>query len=304
MSRSLRHDFAHTARALAAAGAWAAVRMDLGDSSGFASAGEEEHRFELGSVTKVFTAFLLLRLADAGVTGEEECALTLLGLPSVNRLPMRALAAHASGLPEWPANFAPRPGSLFEHYSASELLTALASDAAELGGGPRYEYSSYGMTVLGLALSRRLGMSYAEACARFVLEPAGMHGAGFPTEPDCTRFGCFAPAGGAAATAADLRALLRVLLCPPDRAWERCLSRAEAVQLPTPIDGMAMALGWHVRVDGPDPVYWHNGRTPRGRAFVAYSRALGRGVALASNGDQQLDELGFALLADPGSERS
>lgn len=300
MHCTLRHDLDAAVRGLSSASAWTAVLADRTQTPAIMSAGDESFRFELGSVTKVFTALLLLRAAQAGCLSEEDCALGLLGVAAKPRLPVRALAAHASGLPEWPGNYHPGQNSLFAHYTESALMAALCRDASAIRGDPGYRYSSYGAAVLGAAMARRLGLTYAEACSRFVLQPAGLASAGFIEEPGFTCFGCFAPAGGLVATVADLRKFLGLLLHPPDSDWERCLAKAEGVQLATGFAGTAMALGWHVRLEPGPLVHWHNGRTPRGRAFVAYSRAIGRGVALATNGDEGLDELGFALLAGTG----
>lgn len=274
----------------------AAVLVDAAEVPAGAVVGDEKVRFEWGSVTKVFTALLWWRAVQAGELSEDDCALRLLGMTAERRLPLSELAAHASGLPEWPANFSPQPDSLFAHYTATELFAALGRDAAVRTGGGRYAYSSYGMAVLGAAVSRRLGLGYAEAGARFVLRPAGMASAGFDDGAEGTCFGCFAPAGGLVASAADLRQWLRFALFPPDPSWAQCWERIEAVQLSTPVPGVSMACGWHVRETSGGVLHWHNGRTPRGRAFVAFSRARGRGVALATRSDRALDELGFALL--------
>jgi serine-type D-Ala-D-Ala carboxypeptidase/endopeptidase len=211
-------------------------------------------------------------------------------------LPLRSLASHSSGLPEWPANFAPRADSLFSHYRSDELLSALAEDSArELPSG-QYRYSSYGPAVLGLALATVLGKSYAEACAEYVLRPAGMDRAHFGGGASLTSFGVFAPAGALTATGGDLQAWLAHLLWPKDEAWSECLSRIERVRLVTGVNRMAMASGWHVRVGDSGPVHWHNGRTPLGRAFVGISRDRKRGVVLVASHDVDLDGLGFAWL--------
>lgn len=301
MLHPLRQDLDVAARRLSPAGAWAVVLADIGQKPAVVGAGDKSFRFELGSITKVFTALLLLRAAALGRLREDECALALLGVKGETRLPVRALAAHASGLPEWPDDFRPAPDSLFAHYTEADLLAALGRDAPTLRADAGYRYSSYGSAILGAAVAKRLGLAYTAACSRLVLEPGGLAGAGFTAEPGFTRFGCFAPAGGLVASMADLQALLGLLLQPPDAGWESCLARAEEVQLATGVAGMAMALGWHVRLEPGPCIHWHNGRTPRGRAFVGYSRTAKRAVALATNGDVALDELGFSLLA--GTER-
>lgn len=265
-------------------------------------------RFALGSITKVFTALLFLHARQTGALSAGECAYALLGVPSAgSRLPLELLASHASGLPEWPANFAPRPGSLFGHYGEADLLQALRDQAQRMPPAGRYVYSSYGAAVLGLAVARRLGRSYEAACRDFVLRPAGMQQAGFfegiaPSRPgsdrqeEFTRFGCFTPAGGLLATPADLGALATCLLRVDGSLLANCLSQAESIGLPTGIPDMWAACGWHVRCRAGERIFWHNGRTPGSRAFLAYSRSAGRVVILVLEGDLSLDEPGFSFF--------
>lgn len=141
----------------------------------------EQAWFEIGSITKTFTALLL---ADAVV--QRQFALgdpVEAALPDGLRLrdstdaPIRwiDLATHRSGLPRLPTPMAPaNPADPYADYGEAQLLDFLRSYRSGQPRDQRWAYSNLGYGLLGYALGRAAGSSYAALLQQRVLGPLGL----------------------------------------------------------------------------------------------------------------------------------
>jgi CubicO group peptidase (beta-lactamase class C family) len=123
-----------------------AVAVVGADGTVLATAGEQDRRYRLASVTKPLTAFATLVAVEEGAVEWDTPA----GPPGST---VRHLAAHASGLP-------------FEA-GASELQVQAAP-------GTRRIYSNTGFDVLAATISEAAGMPFADYLHQAVCEPLGM----------------------------------------------------------------------------------------------------------------------------------
>jgi len=133
---------------------------------------DENVQYRIGSITKTFTAVLVLRLRDEGVLD--------LGDPLEKHLPgtgagevtIAELLAHTGGLAaESPAPWWERtPGSL-----RPELADVLGEQPFRHPVGRRYHYSNPGYTLLGALVEELRGAPWEEVLRREVLEPLGLH---------------------------------------------------------------------------------------------------------------------------------
>ncbi|MEV7908142.1 serine hydrolase domain-containing protein, partial [Streptomyces anulatus] len=112
--------------------------------------------FEIGSVTKVFTALALARMAVAGTVALDEPLAEL--LPEGARVPsrdgeeitLRHLATHTSGLPRLPkgmllsALLHPSKPDPYAEFTADVLLRGLAETRLGATPGHRFRYSNLG----------------------------------------------------------------------------------------------------------------------------------------------------------------
>lgn len=184
--------------------------------------------FELGSVGKVFTSFLLADMVE-----RKEVALNdpvQKYLPASVTVPSRGgrqitlqhLATHTSGLPrDSVAVDLNSDTSPYAGYTSNQLYTWLGAYRLERDPGAQVEYSNVGVGLLGHALSLRAGMSYEDLLRRRLLEPLGMTNTGITlsAEQNSRRAtghngkllpvppwtgGVIAPAGGMSTTAADM----------------------------------------------------------------------------------------------------
>ncbi len=156
------------------------------DTSGV-DAVNEETVFEIGSITKLFTALLLSDMANRGEVGMNEPVVEL--LPAGTRVPvrdgkaitLRDLASHYSGLPRVATNgdSPDRPGGPYASYSAERLYQFLASHELLRTPGESFEYSNVGVGLLGHALVLRADAGDYETLLRArILEPLRMDDTG------------------------------------------------------------------------------------------------------------------------------
>ncbi|GLY07452.1 serine hydrolase domain-containing protein [Actinoplanes sp. NBRC 101535] len=152
----------------------------------FAGAGEQPHpdpktQYRLGSITKTFTATLVMQLRDQGrLTLDDPLERHLPGVP-VGGVTLRHLLGHVSGLTREP------DGAWWERAeggSVEQLLAGLTPD--KLAGPPyrRYRYSNLAYGLLGAVLERVTGQSWADLATQRLLEPLGMRRTSLqPIEP-------------------------------------------------------------------------------------------------------------------------
>jgi len=136
--------------------------------------------FQIGSITKTFTATLLAEAVESGKLKLDTPVAKLLPdltVPSRNGKPITLgeLAMQVSGLPRLPTNMRPaNPRDPYADYDAAKLKTFLATYKLPRDPGASYEYSNLGFGVLGYALAQHTGTTYAGMLQSRILEPLDM----------------------------------------------------------------------------------------------------------------------------------
>lgn len=134
---------------------------------------DEETLYPIASVSKPFTAALVMRLVDRGVlTLDEPLRRLLPPLGAEKRdLCLRDLLRHTAGLPmnneEEPALW--EREAPFDNVLASHAAVPLSEPAGE-----RVSYSNVGYWLAGGAAAAALGLSFGAAMRQEVLEPFGL----------------------------------------------------------------------------------------------------------------------------------
>ena len=278
--------------------------------------------FELGSVTKVFTALLLAESERLGkVRLGDPAAKYLLApgdpvQPVLAKITLLSLATHTSGLPRLPANIGANPDANpdpYATYDRATLADALRTHGPDAPVGRAVVYSNFGVAVLGEALAAAWGATYANALRDHVLAPLGLKAtsvglAGAPPPaglapghasgqrvPNWT-FQAFAAAGGVRSSARDLALFLTACLGDRDAPLRASIDATTRPQQGDIETGGHVGLGWMLTDDEERPVVWHNGATAGSHAFVAFSPKTGTGVAILANEQKEPEALGFALL--------
>lgn len=308
-----------------------------GSTGGDAGGTPDAHTlFEIGSVTKTFTALALARMAAAGTVRLDDPLAGL--LPDGTAVParggrqitLRHLATHASGLPRLPKGMLLRallrPGTPdpYAGCTADVLLSGLARTRLGATPGQRVRYSNLGAGLLGLGLARRAGTDYEQLITKQICAPlalpdtvvtvdaaravrtAGGHdGRRRPTPP--WNLAALAGAGALRSTATDLVAYVRAQLDggPPELA--------EGIRLSREVEHRRSSFAWvhlgwmahrlHAR-QGAHLQIWHNGGTGGFSSFVGFDPETGTGVVVLGNTRHSVDAPAFGLLRTLQAARS
>uniref|UniRef100_A0AAU1LUH6 Beta-lactamase family protein n=1 Tax=Streptomyces sp. NBC_00148 TaxID=2903626 RepID=A0AAU1LUH6_9ACTN len=194
--------------------AWSGARSCV---DGHEPDGDTQYR--IGSLTKTFTAVLVMRLRDEGLLDLDDPLEKHLPGTDAGQVTVFQLLGHSGGLG------AETPGPWWERTPGTtrpELADVLGERPAIHPSGHRHHYSNPGYTLLGSLVEKLRGDSWAEVVRREILEPLGMdrttpqasapHAGGWAVHPwadvmlpePAEDLGLMAPAGQLWSTTTDL----------------------------------------------------------------------------------------------------
>ncbi len=277
--------------------------------------------FQIGSITKTFTATLLAEAVDHHeVKLDTPVAKLLPGftIPSRNGKPITLgeLAMQDSGLPRLPGNLdMANLHDPYADYDAAKLKDFLSKYKLQRDPGASYEYSNLGVGLLGFALARRAGTTYDKLLRTRIFKPLGMTSSsatfsmplnadwamghdesGKPAKP--WHLDALAGAGAINSTGADMLRYLEANLGQGRGALQAAMQLAHQPRRAIGGDER-IGLVWMTRHDKDGDVVWHNGMTGGYASFIGFSANGRHGVVILTNIQQSVDDLGFAaLLAD------
>lgn len=149
--------------------------------------------YRTGSVTKVFTALMLMQLRDAGKLHlDDPIEKYLPEFKIKSRFPdpqpptFLQAAAHYSGLPREPA-MTHETQLTDEFPSTEEQLKSLKNVEMLWPTMAQFAYSNFGYNIMGLALSRVARQPYDRYVASHILRPLGMNDSGFALTEEMKR---------------------------------------------------------------------------------------------------------------------
>ncbi|MFJ7151166.1 serine hydrolase domain-containing protein [Streptomyces sp. NPDC100445] len=243
---------------------------------------DETVQYRIGSLTKIFTAVLVLRLRDEGALDLGDRLEKHLPGTGVGEATVAELLAHTAGLAaESPAPWWERtPGAL-----RPELSDVLGDQPLLHPVGRRFHYSNPGYTLLGALVEQVRGASWEKVLHDEILEPLGLHrtstrpraphAGGWAVHPwadallpePVEDLGRMAPAGQLWSTTGDL-ARFAVFLAQGD---DRVLSAESVREMRTPaapteavdvLDGATYGLGLQIQRHDGRLLVGHSGSLP------------------------------------------
>ncbi len=276
--------------------------------------------FEIGSLTKVFTALVLADAVSRGEVGLDDAANR--HLPATLQLPERNgraitltdLATHTSGLPKLPANYPPVTDvGAVAHYSQADLAAAMKAQVLARDPGASFEYSNLGYVLLALALAHRAGRAFPALLDERVLRPLGLASTSFaPPARWRARMthghdGEFAPApalprgpldgaGALKSSPRDLARFLQAALGDGDGELRPAFALMTATRRPTPSKAVEQGLGWQIAKQSGLETVLKTGDTYGFTALMAFNASSHRGVALVSNAFIDAQDIGLHAL--------
>ena len=275
--------------------------------------------YRIGSVTKTFTAVMLLQLIEEGrIRLADPVAGFLPELANVEGasaddppLTFHQLATMTSGLPAEPREEGPFWTGPTAGWDAT-LVDALSHTRLAAPPGTRFEYSNLGFAVLGVALQRAAGVPYLQWQRARILDPLGMRHSGFELDPEMAAAlakgyevaedgtlddtesarelrdgrGFRVPTGGLFTTVEDLARFVAFELGhgPEAVLSHAALERAFAGMAATSADlEMGYGLGYMVQQRNGFTWLGHSGGIPGYTAMMYYDREHQLGVIVLRN---------------------
>jgi D-alanyl-D-alanine carboxypeptidase len=287
-------------------------------------------RFRVGSVTKSFTATVVLKLVAQGkIALSDTVEKWLPGMvPGGDHIAIRELLNHSSGLADYcnvpPSSTLciPLPAEMARRWSARQLVRIGISAPVTFPAGQGWSYSNTGYILLGMIVEKVSGKPIGTEYQRKIFEPLGLHATQFrsgtqmarpyshgydvltasswPLDVTGTSPTIAGSAGGIVSTPGDLATFMRALM--GGRLLSSTLMRQMRHATPGSLDGPTALEGGGIGSYGLGLVHYtwshacgvwgHSGDFP-GFHTLALSTSDGkRGAAIYTNSD---------ALAPPGA---
>lgn len=279
---------------------------------------DENTIFEIGSISKTFTGLLL---AQEVLKGEvnltdpvKKYVPDAVKVPSMNEqdIQMVHLANHTSGLPSIPTNLSPaNPLNPYTDYGERKLLQFLNTYKLDRGIGIQYEYSNYGMGLLGYLLAKKQGLSYEDLVRQAITLPLQMENTAISISPRMNSSLAIGHSNGNKIQRWDFDALAGAGAIRSNAVDMAKYISANMGKIPSPLyESMKLAhknstnassetkvgLGWHIYEYVNSSIIWHNGGTGGFRSFTGFTADGKRGVVVLGNSDESVDDIGLHIL--------
>jgi len=143
---------------------------------------EPDTKFRIGSITKQFTAALVLQLVHEGklkLDGKVTDYLPDYRKDTGGRVTVHQLLNHTSGIPSYTGlpNFFNEVSR--DPYAVADFVTKYASGDLEFEPGTKFSYNNSGYFLLGAIIEKVTGKPYHAALRERILDPLGMKDTGY-----------------------------------------------------------------------------------------------------------------------------
>ena len=143
---------------------------------------QPDTKFRLGSITKQFTAVLILQLMQEGkLTVDDPIGLHMPDYPNegASKVTIHHLLTHTSGIPSYTGL-----PEFFQEMSRDpatpdEFIDVFSDLPLEFEPGAEWRYNNSGYFLLGVIIEKITGMSYEDALQERIFGPLGMHDTGY-----------------------------------------------------------------------------------------------------------------------------
>ena len=296
--------------------------------------------FAIGSNTKVFTTILLAQMVEDGLIKLNDPIDKYLPSNVIvpqykgHKITIEDLATHTSGLPEFPSNYCPSFAiskaqtlddkvqhvrnltGCTKNYTFDQLYQGLSNTTLTREPGSKYEYSTFGLGLLGHILALKSNVSsYNELLKKRILDVLGMNSTSIILSdeqksrlaighlsgrelPLLNMSNPLIPGGGLYSSASDLLKFISantgLIKTKLDSAMQasHLIRHSTGLLTPNNIDvsgnntGIELytGLGWLVTTNFGNELIWHNGALVDGyNAFMGFNPATKRGIVVLVN---------------------
>ncbi len=269
--------------------------------------------FEIGGLSKVFTAYLAAALIKEGILSPEDRLEQFFPeindqlSPEVAAISLREMIVHTSGLQRQMGGIVDLDDP-YSQYNEELLLEQIST--TQISKKKKFLYSHFAYGILSHIIERASGLSYEELLIRYLSKPLQLNHLYTDNSPAHLRlegkrlnqkaaknwtFPVMVGTEGLESSLHDLALFTQAfLVAKEESAFAFCLESQEQTEK----RGLHMAWGWHVFQKGKRqaPIYTHSGRTGGFSSYVAFVPDTNTAVILLSNSRNSLDMMGIELL--------
>jgi CubicO group peptidase (beta-lactamase class C family) len=278
--------------------------------------------FEIGSITKTFTALLLQDMVESGEMKLDDPVAKY--LPGSVRMPARNgkeitllhLATHTSGLPRMPDNLDPkRADNLPADYTDEKLYGFLSGCKLTRDPGAKFEYSNLGMGLLGHVIVLKAGTDYESLVVERICRPLKMDSTRITLMPELKQrfaqghnqmgyavssldFGPLMGTGALRSTANDMLKYVAANLGLTPSPLTPLMEKTHAVNFQSAFRRVGIGLAWLVQFDPQGrKIISHGGGTDGFSTFAGFDKTHRRAAVVLSNSlDFDVPAIGKLLL--------
>lgn len=136
----------------------------------------EQTKFNIGSLNKMFTAVAIAQLAERGKLSFTDTVVKILpdylNKTVAEKVTIHQLLTHTSGMGNY--QNATYSANLNKMKTVADLLPLFASDPLAFEPGTKWQYSNAGYALLGLIIEKTSGQNYFDYVEEHIFRPAGM----------------------------------------------------------------------------------------------------------------------------------
>lgn len=278
--------------------------------------------FEIGDVTKAFTASLLSQLVDEGHFDYETELDTYLPDHMKNQysrsVTLHDLVTHTSGLPKMPFDFGLREKEThnpYAHYTRSDLISFYREFVFDPVEKRKYVFSNVNYALIGVALEHQMNDSYEHLLQKYILDPIDMPDTRIHLDEEQEarlakgyslsgqempywRYQSFEASVGLKSTMNDLIRFIRVQIGQEQPGLSKSFAATHSSIYETEIDKRTfIGRGWHVlKIKRFYDLIAHSGTTSGHRAFIGFVKETETAVIVLSNSKMGMNGLGYLIL--------
>ncbi|HEY2581917.1 MAG TPA: serine hydrolase domain-containing protein [Mucilaginibacter sp.] len=274
--------------------------------------------FEIGSITKTFTATLLAYYVDKGLIKLTDPITKFLpdsvaGNPELKSITLLNLSNHTSGLARLPDNLidhATDATNPYKDYTKVLLYQYLKTCKLESKPGEKYAYSNLAVGLLGSILESVGKKTFEQMVIDVICKPLGMYSTDqylnpllsprfvqvyntYGQQTEAWDFDVLAPCGALRSTVNDLLIYAKANLHPGTDTLSKAIALTHKITFNKDVK---IGLAWHIiTVNGVD-YYFHNGGTNGSSSFLAFNSKKNIAVVVLSNAVESTDAVGTGIL--------
>lgn len=276
--------------------------------------------FELGSLTKVFTASLVSILVEEGVIDYRDPINQYLPAdlqnPRMDGVTVLDLVQHTSGLPVRPYFFGIKERDTqnpYGYYQKEDLLAFYRDFVPKSHGEFNYSHTNYGL--LEIVIENAMQQPLDRLMQDYLIEPMAMDSSfvffkerkeGVVTEGydragrevDPWTFASFGGSEGMKSSCVDLVTFMKVNLGLSQHPYSAIFDKNHEKEIDTNFnDSIKTGRGWQI-IDQRKQydVITHTGKTQGHSVFMAFVKETGTGVVILANSSMGTRDLGFLVL--------